>query len=57
MSKSEEQLDKSKALNKLSIDLANYDKAAVSNPKFESYYLGRVEATKAEMAALQGGTK
>jgi hypothetical protein len=31
-----------------------YQKAAVSNPEFESYYLGRVEAPKAKMTALRG---
>ena len=55
MSKLKEQLAKSKSLNNLSIEIATYNKAAVSNPKFESYYLGKAEAAKSKMFALAGG--
>jgi hypothetical protein len=43
------------AIDELSIDIANYNQAAVSNPKFESYYLGKAEAAKSKMYALAGG--
>ena len=50
-----EKLEKSKALNKLSIDIANYYKAAASNPKFDKYYFGKIEEAENEMKELNGG--
>ena len=46
---------KLQSLNNLSIEVDTYNKAAVSNPKFESYYLGKAEAAKSKMFALTGG--
>jgi hypothetical protein len=56
MSTLKEKLEKSKAVNTLTIEIDNYERAAVESPKFESYYLGRAEAKKAERAILTGGT-
>jgi hypothetical protein len=46
---------KLESLNNLSIEIDTYNQAAVDNPKFESYYLGKAEAAKSKMYALRGG--
>ena len=55
MSEVKKKAKKLESLNNLSIDIANYNQAAVSNPKFESYYFSKIEEAEAEKVALKDG--
>jgi hypothetical protein len=54
MSTLKEKLKKAQDVNKLTVEIDNYEKAAVDSPKFGRYYLDRAEAKKAERAILTG---
>ena len=55
MSKLKEQLAKSMALHRLSLELATYNKAAAVNDKFKNYYQGKAEGIEAQIKELTGG--